>query len=131
MEMNRNLLYAILLAFVGILILGYSVSSGEGNAGIFLFIPVFYGSGLFAFIGQIQEETHRAAIGFHQKQRSKTSYGSALEQIPGIGESRRVLLLKTFKTIKGIREAELASLKEVLPEKAAQAVYDYFRSQKG
>lgn len=87
--------------------------------------------GLFAFIGQIQEETHRAAIGFHQKQRSKTSYGSALEQIPGIGESRRVLLLKTFKTIKGIREAELANLKEVLPEKAAQAVYDYFRSQKG
>jgi uncharacterized protein (TIGR00304 family) len=49
--MNRNLVYGIILGVAGILILGYSVSQGESNAGIFLFIPVFYGSGLFAFIG--------------------------------------------------------------------------------
>jgi excinuclease ABC subunit C len=87
--------------------------------------------GLFAFIGQIQEETHHAAIKFHQKQRSKTSYGSALEHIPGIGESRRKTLLKAFKSVKGIREAQLWQLEEVLPKTVAKAVYDYFRTQEG
>lgn len=86
---------------------------------------------LFSMIGQIQEETHRTAIGFHQKQRSKTSYGSALEKIPGIGETRRRDLLKTFKSVKGIREAELSQLEAVLPKPAALSVYDYFRRQEG
>lgn len=86
---------------------------------------------LFAFIGQIQEETHHSAISFHHKQRSKTSYGSALEQIPGIGESRRKKLLKTFRTVKAIRVAELWQLEEVLPKDAAKAVYQYFRTQGG
>ena len=84
---------------------------------------------LFAFVGQIQEETHNAAIGFHQKQRSKTSTGSVLEKIPGIGETRRRKLLKHFKSIKGIRDASLPQLEEVLPKPAAKAVYDYFRTQ--
>ena len=84
---------------------------------------------LFSFIGQVQEETHNAAIGFHQKQRSKTSTGSVLEKIPGIGETRRKVLLKTFKSVKGIRSASLPQLEEVLPKPAAKAVYDYFRTQ--
>lgn len=85
---------------------------------------------LFAMIGQIQEETHRTAIGFHQKQRSKTSYGSVLEQIPGVGESRRKRLLKTFKSIKAIQNASLADLEKVLPKGTALAVYDYFQTKK-
>jgi excinuclease ABC subunit C len=86
---------------------------------------------LFALIGQIQEETHHAAISFHHKQRSKTSYGSALEQIPFIGESRRKKLLKAFRTVKAIRKAELWQLEEVLPKDAAKAVYQYFKTQGG
>lgn len=86
---------------------------------------------LFALIGQIQEETHNAAIGFHRKRRSKSSYGSALEQIPGIGPERRKALLKTFKSIKGIREAALEELENVLPENTAKVVYDYFREKEG
>lgn len=84
---------------------------------------------LFAMIGQIQEETHRSAIGFHQKQRSKTSYGSMLENIPGVGEARRKLLLKTFKSVKAIQNATLSELEKVLPNAAARAVYDYFRTK--
>jgi excinuclease ABC subunit C len=84
---------------------------------------------LFALIGQIQEETHRSAVGFHQKQRSKSSYGSALERIPGVGESRRKKLLKTFKSIKGIREAQLWQLEDVVPKDVAQTVHDYFRTK--
>lgn len=84
---------------------------------------------LFAFIGQIQEETHNAAIGFHRKQRSKTSYHSALENIPGIGETRRRQLLGHFKSVKRIRAADLSQLEEVVPKSAAKAVYEYFRAQ--
>jgi excinuclease ABC subunit C len=92
-------------------------------------IGLLHQPALFAFVGQIQEETHNAAVSFHQKQRSKTGTGSALEKIPGIGEARRKQLLKTFKSVKGIRTASLSRLEEVLPKPAAKAVYDYFRTQ--
>ncbi len=51
MRMNRYLGLAIVLVICGIVLLGYSVASGEGTAGVVIFIPVFYGSGLFAFLG--------------------------------------------------------------------------------
>ncbi len=86
---------------------------------------------LFALIGQIQEETHKAAIGFHHKQRSKNSYKSVLEQIPGVGEVRRKELLKKFKSIKGMQEASLSELEEVVPKKTAKKVYDFLKKREG
>ncbi len=82
---------------------------------------------LFAFIGQIQEETHRSAVGYHHKRHTKSGLGSTLEKIPGIGESRRKKLLKTFGSVKAIQAASLPQLEAVLPKPAAQAVYQYFR----
>ena len=84
---------------------------------------------LFAFIGQIQEETHRSAVGFHHKQHTKTGTGSVLEKIPGIGETRRKALLKSFGSIKAIKGADLQELENVLPKNAAQSVYNYFRTK--
>lgn len=84
---------------------------------------------LFALIGQIQEETHNAAIGFHHKQRTKSSLASKLEEIPGVGESRRKKLMSQFKSIKAIREASLGDLEELLPKKTALAVYTYFNEE--
>ena len=84
---------------------------------------------LFAFIGQIQEETHRSAVGFHHKQHTKTGTGSVLEKIPGIGETRRKALLKAFGSIKAIKGADLQELENVLPKNAAQSVYNYFRTK--
>jgi uncharacterized protein (TIGR00304 family) len=49
--MNRYHLFAIILLICGIISLGYSVASGEGSAGVVVFIPVFFGSGPFSFIG--------------------------------------------------------------------------------
>ncbi len=86
---------------------------------------------LFAFIGQIQEETHRTAVGFHHKQHSKSSLGSTLEKIPGVGESRRKALMKHFRSIKAIRGAQLAELEQVLPKNVACQVYDYLREETG
>ena len=84
---------------------------------------------LFAFIGQIQEETHRSAVGFHHKCHTKTGLGSTLEKIPGIGPTRRKQLLKAFGSVKAIRQADLQALEGVLPRQAAQAVYQHFRTK--
>ena len=81
---------------------------------------------VFSLIGRIQEETHRFAISYHRQLRSRHVRGSSLDAIAGIGEKRRNLLLKKFKSVAAIREAELSALQECLPQPAAQAVYDYF-----
>ena len=84
---------------------------------------------VFSFIGRIQEETHRFAITYHRTLRSRRVKGSSLDAIPGIGEKRRGLLLKKFKSVAAIRKTELSELQACLPASAAQAVYDYFHSQ--
>lgn len=81
----------------------------------------------FALIGNIQEETHRFAIEYHRSLRS-ASIGSRLEDIKGVGETRRNQLLKHFKTIKAISSASLEELCEVVPKNTAKAVFDYFRN---
>ena len=86
---------------------------------------------LFSFIGQIQEETHRFAIEFNRKQRKQRIQGSQLDQIPGVGEKRRAQLLKTFKSIKAIREASQEELEGVVPVHVAKAVYSHFHPQEG
>ena len=85
---------------------------------------------LFAFIGQIQEETHRSAVGFHHKRHTKTGTGSALERIPGVGPARRKQLMKGFGSVKAIRQADLAALEAIVPKAAAKAVYEYFQNEK-
>ena len=84
---------------------------------------------VFALIGTIQEETHRFAISYHRKLRSKRVKGSVLEQIPGIGAKRREELLKRFHTVSAIRSATVQELGSVLPRDAAAAVYQYFHGE--
>ncbi|MDL2288636.1 excinuclease ABC subunit UvrC [Oscillospiraceae bacterium OttesenSCG-928-F05] len=83
---------------------------------------------LFAFVGRIQEETHRFAIEYSRSLRKKRLEGSELDKIPGIGKTRRLALLRRFKSVKKIREADVETLSEVIPKSAAQAVYTYFHS---
>ena len=54
---------------------------------------------------------------------------SSLDEIRGIGKSRRLALLKHFKTIAAIAAAEITELKQVVPEPAARAVYEHFHGQ--
>ena len=86
---------------------------------------------VFALIGSIQEETHRFAITYHRALRSKRLKYSALDQIPGIGPKRKQELLKTFKSLTGIAQAELFELERLLPKDAAGAVYHHFRQKEG
>lgn len=84
---------------------------------------------IFAFIGNIQEDTHNWAIGYHRQLRSKRLRYSQLTQIPGIGEKRKQQLLKTFGSIQSIASASLDELERVLPKDAARAVYDHFKTK--
>ena len=83
---------------------------------------------VFAFIGNIQEETHRFAITYHRGLRSKRLRYSELDDIPGIGPKRKEDLLKTFKSIAGIKRASLYELERILPKDAAGAVYRHFKN---
>lgn len=84
---------------------------------------------VFALIGRIQEETHRFAITYHRQLRSRRVKGSQLDEIPGVGEKRRLALLKHFKSVTAIKAASVEELREAVPASTAQAVYEYFHKQ--
>ena len=84
---------------------------------------------VFAFIGTIQEETHRFAITYHRQLRSKRLRYSELDEIPGIGPKRKEQLLKQFKSLTAIGQAELQELERILPKDAAAAVYHHFHGE--
>ena len=79
----------------------------------------------FSLIGNIQEETHRFAIEYQRSLRSE-SFGSELNGIPGVGEKRKSELLRHFKTLKAIKNADFDELCSVVPKNTARAVYDYY-----
>ncbi|MCI9588497.1 MAG: excinuclease ABC subunit UvrC [Oscillospiraceae bacterium] len=83
---------------------------------------------VFALIGQIQEETHRFAITYHHESHSRSVRKSALDDIPGLGPVRRQALLKAFKSVKAIREAEVEELAQVVPRGVAEEVYARLRA---
>ena len=73
-------------------------------------------SQMFRFFTQIQDEVHRFAITFHKDKRSKSQTRSELDNIKGIGEKTKVLLLRHYKSVKRIREASFEELKELIGE---------------
>ena len=83
---------------------------------------------IFSLIGNIQEETHRFAIGYHKNLRSKRLRYSRLDGIPGIGPKRKQDLLKHFKSLTAISQATLPELERLLPKDAAAAVYTHFHA---
>ena len=85
----------------------------------------------FRLVTRIQDEAHRFAIEYHRSLRSKTQVRSILEDIPGIGPTRRKALMRHFGDINKIREASVEELKQVdsMNESAAEAVYHFFRDQ--
>ena len=91
-------------------------------------IPIDTDSEGFRLITRIQDEAHRFAIEFHRSLRSKEQVHSLLDDIPGIGETRRKALMRKFKSIENIRDASLEELTETESMNAgsAQKVYEFF-----
>jgi len=92
-------------------------------------IGILGNQSVYALIGNIQEETHRFAIIYHRKLRSKRLRCSELDEIAGIGEVRKKELLKRFQSISGIKRATLQELQSVLPANVSEAVYKHFHNK--
>jgi excinuclease ABC subunit C len=91
-------------------------------------LPIDRNSQGFHLITRIQDETHRFAIEYHRSLRGKTQVHSILDEITGIGKTRRKALIQYFKSLEAIREATVEEIAKVssMTEKSANQVYDFF-----
>lgn len=91
------------------------------------FIEVEKNSDLFHFLETISEEVHRFAISYHKEIRSKGTFSSKLDEIPGIGKQRKKELLKKFGTLKGILEAKEEELEKIVPKSVIPVLKEYLQ----
>ena len=91
-------------------------------------IPIDRNSEGFKLITRVQDEAHRFAIEYHRSLRGKTQVKSVLDDIPGVGPSRRKALMRHFKSIEEIKEADVEKLTEVpeIPRHIAEGIYGFF-----
>lgn len=90
-------------------------------------VDVKQGSSLFHLLERIQDEVHRFAITFHRQKRSKNQTHSLLDDIPGIGPKSKADLLKTFKSLKRVREASAEELQAVIGVSKAAKVLEFLK----
>lgn len=76
---------------------------------------------------RVRDEAHRFGITYHRKLRSKRIISSELDNIEGVGEKRKIILLKEFGSVENIKKQEIDTLKSFVPEKVAQNIYEYFK----
>jgi len=95
-------------------------------------IPIDRHSEGFKLITRIQDEAHRFAIEYHRSLRSREQVRSVLDDIKGIGPARRKALMRTFKSIEAIRDADVEELAKApqMNRASAEAVYAFFRGEK-
>lgn len=100
--------------------------TGEGGE-----IAISSKRALFTFLSKMQDEVHRFAIGYHHSRRSKNTFKSSLTNIEGVGEVRARALLKYFRTIENISNADLHELENApkMTKDTALSVYKYFHSE--
>ncbi len=84
---------------------------------------------LLRLITEIQDETHRVAVQYNRKLREKRYTHSELDEIDGIGETRKKALIRHFKSLTAVRKAGISQLLEVegINERVAGKIYEYFR----
>ncbi|MGN0377202.1 MAG: excinuclease ABC subunit UvrC [Suilimivivens sp.] len=94
-------------------------------------IPIDRDSEGFKLITRIQDEAHRFAIEYHRSLRSKSQVKSVLDEIPGIGPTRKKALMRHFKSIEEIKNADVETLSQVaeIPANIAEGIYHFFHSQ--
>lgn len=93
-------------------------------------IEINYKRSAFTLVSSIQEEVHRFAVSYHHAKHKKSSFSSSLLQIDGIGPKKAKALLKHFKTIAKLKEAQPDEMEKVpgIGAKDAKAVFAYFHS---
>ena len=87
--------------------------------------PVLY------FVQRMRDEAHRFAIGTHRAKRAKAIGATPLDDVPGVGATRKRALLSHFGSAKAVGRANLSDLKAVdgISETMAQTIYDFFHER--
>jgi len=83
------------------------------------------------YLQRLRDEVHRFAIGAHRAKRAKAIGTSPLDDVPGIGPSRKKALLMHFGTARAVRNASLEDLQKTpgVSTAMAQGIYDFFHSR--
>lgn len=90
-------------------------------------IDIDKNSDLFHYLERMQDEVHNYTINYHKQLRSKGSLESVLSNISGIGEKRRIMLLKKYKSINKLKELSIEELEKSLPSEVAINLYNYLQ----
>ncbi len=93
-------------------------------------IPFDRNSQAFRLILQIREETHKTAVQYHRKRREMRDFSSELSEIPGVGEKRKLRLLRQFGSIERIAKATIAELSPFVGVKTATEIHGHFDRQR-
>ena len=72
---------------------------------------------------RVRDEAHRFAITYHRRLRDRSMVDSVLDDVPGIGPGRKKALVRRFGSVKKMREADVATLSEVVPDTVASDLY--------
>ena len=94
--------------------------------------PVYFEMGVpvFRLVQQIRDETHKTAIEFHRKRRETRDFTSELTAIEGVGDKRKMKLLRNFGSIERIAKASIEELSPFVGAKTAKLVFDHFERQR-
>ncbi|MGG3450806.1 excinuclease ABC subunit UvrC [Domibacillus aminovorans] len=93
-------------------------------------VPLKHNSQAFYLLQRIQDEVHRFAITFHRQIRGKSAFQSILDDIEGVGPQRKKQLLKTFGSLKKLKEATKEEIVAAgIPDKTADAVLNALREE--
>ena len=87
-------------------------------------------SNVFHLLTRMQDEVHNYTINYHRKIRSKGSLESILDNIDGIGEVRKKMLMKKYGSLKKIKELSIEELSEILPNEVATNLYNFLSEMK-
>ena len=90
-------------------------------------IDIERSSHLFHYLERMQDEVHNYTINYHKQIRSKGSLESILDNIEGIGNKRKLQLLKKYRSINKMRELNVDDLVDILPEKVAEKLLEYLK----
>lgn len=103
----------------------------EGLTDEYKMYPINKKSKLFRLLTEIQNEVHRFAINYHRRTREKSMIRSELDEIPGVGEKRKLLLLKTFGSVQQISQKTVEELSQPdgMNRKVAQQIVDFFKKK--
>ena len=95
-------------------------------------LPIDTRSEGFKLITRIQDEAHRFAIEYHRSLRSKTQVKSVLDDIPGVGPTRRKALMRHFKSLEELKEASVEEIGQIpeINERTAEEIYRFFHEDR-